>query len=1275
MDENVSSIKIISMNARGLRNNVKRRDVFKWLREHKYDICCLQDFHCTNELENVYRSEWGGNCLFSNYSSASRGVAILFNGNFEYHLHDNIKDPQGNYILLDISINKQRFTFGSIYGPNKDCPNFFVKLFEEIECFQNASIVLCGDWNIVMEYDKDTRNYKGQNNRRARDILRQKIESMELFDVWRIQHQHKKTFTWYKSVKSAQMARLDYFLVSNDIMSLSTKSDIIPGYGTDHSAITLDLNVGFKERGKGFWKFNASVLHNREYVDLVKETISKTIEQYLKPGQDITDKEVQLTISDQLFFEMLKLEIRGQSIKFCSELKRKMVKQENELEKEIIGLKRKVDTSNSILVREQLERKQKELEDIRLPKVKGTMLRAKSRYYEEGEKPTKYFCNLERRNYISKAINRLIVNDIEITNPAEILNQQNLYYKNLYSSKLMEKDEVNVHAGFFLKEDNVNALTNHQKQMCEGKVTLEELKSVLKGMSNGKSPGSDGFTVEFYKFFMPDLGHFLVRSLNCAFRLGELSLTQKQGVITCLPKGDKPREYLKNWRPISLLNVDYKLLAGVLASRMKQVLSSVISETQKGFLKNRFIAENTRLVYDVMYDLMKSKGNGVLLLIDFEKAFDSLEWSYILKVLKAYNFGNDFIKWFQTLYKDAKSTVINNGYFSEFFNISRGCRQGDPLSPYIFILCVESLAMEIKQERNIKGLKLGKYVHKIGQYADDTYLLQDGSVESILRTFEILDMFQSCSGLKANVDKTQAVWLGPKNQQWLYLQNRVRLKWVDKFTLLGIHFDVNVNNMVHTNFVSKMAEIERVLNMYKPRNLSLIGKITVVKTLAIPKLIHALQTLPSPPEEINNKIKNIIRKFLWNNKRAKISLEQLYKAIDDGGLALTDLKLLCLSLKVGWVKRLIMTEGGWQNLFRAKICTEKELVWQLDNYSLKCFAKNVCNPFWKEVFECWRKYSAELGNSSRGCMNFPLWNSWFMKNKNLCARKSEMIQKGVIYINDLIKEEGKFMEIEEFKEMYNVKVNFLDYNALIHSIPYGWKRSIIENCSRRLTKVTCGHLDYVIKAEKCCRDVYQKMLTDHSSVIEKLQAKWANVTGDEMSEEELRQGIKVLFECTVEVKLRSFQYHIINKTLVTNKHLFLWKIKDSDKCYFCGSCVESIEHLLLTCNKVSKFWQDVCSEIQRQTSLKLDITFKTVIIGKTYPTQNRLINHVLLIVKRYIYVCRCLCKSLSIEGVVKFIKRCFLIERQIIHNSSDAVKVKNFEEKWKSFYEWFLARQ
>ncbi len=170
------------------------------------------------------------------------------------------------------------------------------------------------------------------------------------------------------------------------------------------------------------------------------------------------------------------------------------------------------------------------------------------------------------------------------------------------------------------------------------------LHTLVKTMSNNKSPGSDGLPVEFYKFFWKDLGDILLQNLNNGYETGRLSITQRQGIVTSLPKPGKPREFLKNWTPITLLNVDYEILSGVLALRMRNVVGDLISSDQKGFLKGRYIGENTRLVYDVMNYLKEQNKNRMLLLIDFEKAFDTLSWKYILQVLESYGFGQSFIK-------------------------------------------------------------------------------------------------------------------------------------------------------------------------------------------------------------------------------------------------------------------------------------------------------------------------------------------------------------------------------------------------------------------------------------------------------------------------------------------------------------------------------------------------------------------------------------------------------------------------------------------------------
>ena len=136
----------------------------------------------------------------------------------------------------------------------------------------------------------------------------------------------------------------------------------------------------------------------------------------------------------------------------------------------------------------------------------------------------------------------------------------------------------------------------------EGEIEYWVLGVVLKNMKNNKSPGLDGFTVEFYKFFWIDIGRYVLRSLNYGYRTGSLSITQKQGVITCIPKPNKSRMNLKNWRPISLLNVVYKLASAVISNRIKKVLDSIINENQKGFIAGRFLGENIRLIYDALFE-------------------------------------------------------------------------------------------------------------------------------------------------------------------------------------------------------------------------------------------------------------------------------------------------------------------------------------------------------------------------------------------------------------------------------------------------------------------------------------------------------------------------------------------------------------------------------------------------------------------------------------------------------------------------------------------------
>ena len=166
--------------------------------------------------------------------------------------------------------------------------------------------------------------------------------------------------------------------------------------------------------------------------------------------------------------------------------------------------------------------------------------------------------------------------------------------------------------------------------------------------------------------------------------------------------------FLKNWRPISLLNVIYKLASPVIANRIKSVLDSIIHEDQKGFIAGRFIGENVRLIYNVLFETKQQNIPGLLLSIDFQQAFDSVSWKFISKTLDYFNFGPSFKKWIKLFQNGAESCILQNGFLSEFFYLQRGCRQGDPISPYLFILCAEVLSLMMRKEIAIKGIDINE---------------------------------------------------------------------------------------------------------------------------------------------------------------------------------------------------------------------------------------------------------------------------------------------------------------------------------------------------------------------------------------------------------------------------------------------------------------------------------------------------------------------------------------------------------------------------------------
>ena len=257
------------------------------------------------------------------------------------------------------------------------------------------------------------------------------------------------------------------------------------------------------------------------------------------------EEEDNFSINDQLLLETILFTIRGETIKYSLMKKILNMEKEIQLEREIKGLEQNINDNLMTINRETIDSlidKKNTLAELRQNKIEGVMLRSRCRYEDLGEKPSGYFLNLESRNYTNKVMTKIVdESGNEYTNAKDIIEQQRKYYSKLYKEEV-NIDDISIEISI---GSNPNKLSQTDAMKLEGEITYTELAHALQSMKNSKSPGNDGFTVEFFKFFWKDLRIIILRSLNFAYKNGSLSVTQKQGIITCIPKPNKSRFLLK----------------------------------------------------------------------------------------------------------------------------------------------------------------------------------------------------------------------------------------------------------------------------------------------------------------------------------------------------------------------------------------------------------------------------------------------------------------------------------------------------------------------------------------------------------------------------------------------------------------------------------------------------------------------------------------------------------------------------------------------------------
>ena len=373
-------------------------------------------------------------------------------------------------------------------------------------------------------------------------------------------------------------------------------------------------------------------------------------------------------MTKQSLFEILKFRIKEQTIQYCIKKTCQEKQFQHELESRLQHIDQtpcqNSDGSNQDILFEERQRPQNHLDHIFEKKSYAAFIRSRCKWIEEGEKSSSYFLNVEKKRQIHNSIYKLSDEKGNCyTHNKDILDHCTDYYSELYKTRNPKRSSINE---YLSKITNLPTLSHDSQEQCEGKITSSECQKAIKLMNNNKAPGSDGLTIEFYKTFWTDMSDTLIDSFNESFNMGHLSFSQNISILSIILKKGNP-EKLKNYRPISLTNVDYRILAFTLALRLQNVRSTVVSSNQTGYIKKRFIGTNVRAILDICECIENNNSSGILLL-DFEKAFDSVEWPFLISVLRKFNFGEQFIRWIEVLYSTPKICIKNNGHLSNYFN-------------------------------------------------------------------------------------------------------------------------------------------------------------------------------------------------------------------------------------------------------------------------------------------------------------------------------------------------------------------------------------------------------------------------------------------------------------------------------------------------------------------------------------------------------------------------------------------------------------------------------
>ena len=923
--------KIVSWNAGGLTAPRKVRMLQHLITTH--DIVCVQETR-TESDRDLPRGPW--KVYGSHYSSASRGTAVLIANRLQHTVLASSTDTAGRMVKVQIQIDNSTFTIVSIYAPQATEREGQAAFFSSLPIDQDT--ILLGDFNLVVDplLDKSHSTQRDKHlarGSRARNSLQALTSTHYLCDIWRHHNPSTTMYTYhYNRLHNGGSAgsRLDRIMVPSTMVHQCRKPRITPTAASDHYPVSLEIDTSLVERGYDRYFFNTSLLKDRKFVVALTDHI-----RFLT-----THSPRSTSTSPGRWWDTLKQNIVRWVRSTSAILEAARVKRLHTLRLRVAQLdtdSHLPTSDNHVAIRAAL---MAALDTAELHEYEGAMIRSKMQL-ECGLQTKKTALRLEARTAKQRTISHLVHNGITFTRPEDMLNVAREFWGKLFHAPEFGPYEPTCPLA---QEHMLRRYTNtllrldvHDYELLNRHVSLEELTESLPSLPNKKSNGPDGLPYEFYRHteVWELIGEDFTKVMENSIMNEHLPKSQREADMVPIFKEQGQREAFKEYRPITVSNCDYRIFMVVIVKRLNIIVGKYIVIDQTGFIPGRQITSNGVLISSLIEYMLDepSQITGGIVFLDFQKAFDSVEWDWIVKVFQARNFPPFFISLLKATYKGLTANVVINGFRAPVIQLNRGVRQGCPLSPLIFAFIIEPLYDMLRE--GIRGIRIPHTDRcvKVSGFADDTTpLIRDW--RDWVHLHDLLKLFAKASGLKVNNDKLAGFWLAPDG-----VPPDPRLRDVMRWTPPGqyerhLGFRVGIRVSGQEQFLHVTSKIQARLTALSCSIFSFRGRVMALKTFVHSSIWYFTQ-IASVPHSILHQWNTWCYNFIWDRggkysptaderaKPGKVSREKLAQTTANGGLNLLPLQLQIDALRTKMAVELLKDDIGivpfWKDLVISRL--------------------------------------------------------------------------------------------------------------------------------------------------------------------------------------------------------------------------------------------------------------------------------------------------------------------------------------------------------------------